>query len=145
MPLLLDLQGHVKDALKSGDAARAGVLRMMVSEIKNKEIEKRTAGGDSVLSDEEIMDVLRKEVKKRRESADLFRQGNRADLAEGEEKEIALIEGYLPAAPTEDDIRKVVSELRAQGIDQFPALMKEAMPRLKGADGAVVSRIVKEG
>src|SRR5687768_2921305 len=107
--MLLDtIQSHVKDALKAHDAERAGVLRMLVSQIKNKEIEKRSSTsaeasadtGKAALTDDEIIDVLRKEAKKRRESADLFRQGNRPDLAENEEKEITVIEGYLPAAPT---------------------------------------------
>lgn len=145
MPLLEDIQGHVKEALKAGDAERAGVLRMVVSQIKNRGIEKRAQGGEENLTDDEIVDVLRKEVKKRRDSVELYAQGGRADLAGGEAKEIEIIEKYLPAAPTEEDVRRVIAELKAGGTTEFPALMKEAMARLKGADGALVSKIAKEG
>lgn len=144
MALLERITAEVKEALKAGNSDRVGTLRFLVAQLHNREIEKRGKGDSSPLSDDEVADVLRKEVKKRREAADLFRQGNRADMAEKEEAELKIIQEYLPAAPNEADVRKVVSELKAKGITDFSALMKESMARLKGADGSLVSKVVKE-
>lgn len=152
MTLLERITTEVKEALKAGNSDRVGTLRFLTAQLHNREIEKRSAfakasagqGQESTtLTDDEVMDVLRKEVKKRREAADLFRQGNRADMAEKEEAELKIIQEYLPAAPGEADVRKVVAELKAQGITDFSALMKESMARLKGADGSLVSKVVK--
>ncbi len=145
MTLLEKITSDIKEALKAHDSERANTLRFLIAQTQNREIEKRSKGDANPLTDDEVIDVLRKEVKKRREAADLFRQGGNLDAAEKEEKELAIIQGYLPAAPSEDDIRKVIGELKAAGTTEFPALMKEAMARLKGAEGAQVVKIIKEG
>lgn len=145
MSLLEQLNAQIKEAMKAANAERLNTLRFLTAQIHNREIEKRSKGGDGTLTDEETQDVLRKEVKKRREAADLYRQGGRADMAEKEEKELSIIQEFLPATPTEADIRKTVAELKAQGISEFPQLMKESMARLKGADGSAVAKIIKEG
>jgi uncharacterized protein YqeY len=145
MSLLENISSDVKEALKAKNSERANTLRFLIAQANNRQIEKRVKSGDVPLADEEVMDVLRKEVKKRREASELYRQGGNTDAAESEERELAIIQTYLPAEPTEDDIRKVISELKASGITDFPQLMKEAMPRLKGANGSLVSKVIKEG
>ncbi len=145
MALQEQISGDVKEALKAKDSERANTLRFLIAQINNRQIENRAKKGDVPLGDEEIIEVLRREVKKRREAADLYRQSGHTDAAESEERELAIIQTYLPAAPTEEQIRAVVAELKGQGLTEFPQLMKEAMARLKGAEGNLVSKIIKEG
>ncbi len=145
MSVLAQLQEDLKKALKSGDEASVGLLRLLLAQIHNREIEKRSKGGGDVLSDEEVRDVLQKEVKKRKESITLFRQGKREDLAKKEEAEMALIAPYLPAAVTREEIEKVVDILKGSGFSDFPSLIREAMKQLKGrADGTLVSEVIRE-
>lgn len=145
MELLERLTNDIKAALKSGDRERAEVLRFLNAQLQNRAIEKRSAGNGDTLTDDEVMEVMRKEVKRRKEAMELFQKGDRSDLAEKEEKELTVIQAYLPAAPTEEQITEVVQSMRQEGLSGFPVLMKEAMKRLKGADGALVAKIVKAG
>jgi uncharacterized protein len=144
MTLQEQLTADIKEAMKAKDAERTNTLRFVMAQVNNRRIEKRSKGNADPLTDDEVADVLRKEVKKRREAADLFRRGGNNDSAESEERELKVIQTYLPATPTEEEIRKVVAEIKAGGSIEFPMLMKEAMARLKGADGNVVSKIIKE-
>ena len=139
-------------AQKSGASARVNVARLMLSEIKNKEIEKRGAGpsggagarNDAILDDAAVIEVLRREVKKRKEAIELFKKGNRPDLAESDEADIAIINEYLPAFMSREEIIKVVDEVRASGASDFPSIMRAVMKQLKGkADGAGVAEIIK--
>lgn len=136
-----------KEAMKSGDQKKLGVLRMMTSALNNKKIEKRgKTGVESELTDEEALEVLQKEAKKRKESIDLFEKGGRADLAQGEKEELAIISVYLPSQMGEAEVKAVVEKIAAanQGLD-FGPLMKAVMAELKGkADASLVSRFVKE-
>jgi hypothetical protein len=144
MALLERIKDDIKTAMKAGDKERLEVLRFVNSLLQNRAIEKRTAGQSDILTDEDVMESMRKEVKRRKDAIELFRQGNRADLVLKEEKEVAMIQEYLPAAPTEEQVRETVQQLRQEGLSGFPVLMKEAMKRLKGADGNLVSKVVKE-
>src|SRR3989338_10805275 len=144
MALLERIKEDIKGAMKSGDRERLDVLRFVNSLLQNRAIEKRTAGQSDVLTDEDVMESMRKEVKRRKDAIELFKQGGRNDLVEKESKEVDIIQSYLPAAPTEEQVREVVQQLRQEGLSGFPMLMKEAMKRLKGADGNLVSKVVKE-
>lgn len=144
MTLLEQIKEDIKTAMKAGDRERLEVLRFINSQFQNRAIEKRTAGESDVLTDEDLIESMRKEVKRRKDAIELFKQGKRADLVEKEEKEVVIIQTYLPAAPTEEQIKVVVQQLRQEGLSGFPVLMKEAMKRLKGADGNMVSKAVKE-
>ncbi len=136
---------ELKAAMKSGDQKTVGLLRFLIAQMKNKEIEKHSAGQSSELSDEEVLEIFRKESKKRKEAINLFEQGNRADLADKEKGELEMIERYLPAQMGKEDIRKVVKEIKFSGATEFSAIIKEAMARLKGqADGKLVSEVIKE-
>ena len=133
------------EAMRNKDQLRLGVLRMMKTAIKNKEIEKMKP-----LDDGEALAVLNTLVKQRKDSIDQFRKGGREELAQKEESEIKIIEEYLPAAASEDDIRKAIEEAiketGASSIKDMGKVMKATLGRLAGksADGSRVSQLVKE-
>jgi uncharacterized protein len=144
MRILDRILEDLKTAQKSNDAERVEVLRFVLAQIRNKEIEKKGIGKESQLSDEEVVDVLRKESKKRKEAIDFFRRGNRDELVNREEKGVEMISIYLPKELSSEEIEKIVSELRTQGFIDFNSLMKESMKKLKGrADGKAVSDVIK--
>ena len=139
------IQAQITDAMRSKQQLRLDVLRMMKTAIKNKEVEKM-----KVLDESEVTSVLNTLVKQRKDSIEQFRKGGREELAQKEEAEIKIIEEYLPAAATEDDIRQAiieaVEETGASSVKDMGKLMKATMARLVGktADGARVSQMVKE-
>jgi uncharacterized protein YqeY len=144
------INDDLKKAMKGGDSFTVIVLRTINAALHNKTIEKRGRGGGETLTDEEIVEVLSREVKKRREAAALYRQGNRVELAEKEEKEIVIVSGYLPEQLDEAGIEKIVDEVMAglkqtQGGVALSDVMKALMPKLKGrADSRLVTEIVKK-
>ena len=139
------IKTDMKEAMKRGDAAVVSVLRMLLAALQNKEIEKRT---DS-LAEEEVLQVLTTETRKRKESVLGFEKGNRPELAEKEKKELAVIKAYLPEDASEEEVRKAVKEAiaktGAQGPKDMGKVMGMAMGVLKGrTDGDAVQRMVKE-
>lgn len=142
------LTDDLKDAMKSGDNFRTGVLRMLLSALHNKEIEKKGKGQEPVLSDDEIADVLFKESKKRKEAGEIYLKAGRADLSEKELKELEIIKRYLPEQLGEEEIEKAVKaaieKVGAKDIKDFGKVMAEAMKELRGrADASLVSQAVK--
>jgi uncharacterized protein YqeY len=139
------IQSQMTEAMRTKDQLRLSVLRMMKSAIKNKEIEKMKP-----LDEGEALSVLNSLVKQRKDSVDQFRKGGREELAQKEEAEIKIIEEYLPAAASEDDIRKAIEEAiqetAASSIKDMGKVMKASLARLAGksADGSRVSQLVKE-
>jgi len=131
--------------MKEKDELRLSVLRMMKSALKNKEIEKVRP-----LDDLESLQVLQTMVKQRRESIEQFTKGGRRDLAEKEAKEIAIIEDYLPAAPSDAEVHQAIeaaiAEAGADSLKQMGAVIKAARARLEGksVDGKVLSDRVRE-
>ena len=142
--VLEKLTQNLKDAMKAGDAGKVGVLRMLTSALKNRAIEK---GKDAVLTDEEIMQVLAREAKKRKESVEAFEKGGRPDLAETEKKELAILEAYLPKQMSRAEVVLVVEKVLAGLADKNNQglVMKAVMAELKGkADGKMINEVVKE-
>lgn len=145
MSYLERIQADLTAAMKQKDELRLSVLRMMKSALKNKEIEKMRA-----LDDLESLQVLQTLVKQRRESVDQFTKGGRKDLADKETKEIAIIEEYLPAAPSDSEIKHAVeaaiTETGADSLKQMGAVIKAARARLEGKaiDGKLLSDRVRE-
>jgi len=144
--LLETINADLKAAMKSGDAARLGTLRMLAAAIHNREIEKHGKGG---LTPDDVLDVAQKEAKKRKESIQLFMQGGRPDLAATETAELAILKVYLPEELGEEEVRKVVAAtiaaLQPQGAKDFGKVMGAAMKELKGrADSALVTTLIKE-
>jgi uncharacterized protein YqeY len=139
------IQSDLTVAMKEKDELRLSVLRMVKSALKHKEIEKMRP-----LEDLESLQVLQTLVKQRRESIDQFRKGGRPDLADKEAKEIAIIEQYLPAAPSDDEmhhaIEAAIAEESADSLKQMGAVIKAARSRLEGktVDGKVLSDKVRE-
>ncbi len=130
-------------AMKAKDAARTSTLRMVKAAVQNREIEK---GGE--LTDEELTKALQSLVKQRRDSVEQYEKAGRAELAEKERAEIAVIEEYLPRAATREEIEQAVAEAVAEtgasSMKEMGAVMKAAQGRLGGAaDGRTVSEIVK--
>lgn len=144
MTLHEQISAEIKTAMKSGDAKLTGLLRFLTAQIQNKEKEKFGAK-EGTLSDEEVLDVLKREAKKRKEAISLFEQGGRKDLADKEKEELELMSKYLPAELGKEEIRKVVKEVLFSGVADFGKAIKEVMARLRGqADGKLVSEIIKE-
>ena len=144
MKLIEQIQEDLKKSMKAKDGNRVSVLRFLLSSIKNREIEKK-----DVLDDGEVLAEITSAAKRRRESMEAFKEGDRMDLVEKEESELAILQEYLPEQLSLDEIRGVVMEV-VQAVDattmsDLGKVMKELMPRLQGkADGKVVSEIVRE-
>ena len=137
--LLADTQA----AMRSGDVARRDILRMMRAAVHNEEVARR-----GKLDDAAVVEVLRRELKKREEALLLFQQGKRDDLVAKARNEIEIISSYLPSqlGPEEVEriVREVAQELRATDQRQMGQVMKAVMPRLKGlADGKLVNETVR--
>ncbi len=144
MGLVDRIQQDLTSAMKTKDELRLSVLRMMKTALKNKQVEKMAA-----LEDTEAVQVLSTLIKQRRDSIEQFTRGGRADLAEKEQKEIAIIEPYLPARASDAEVDAAITaamaETGARSPKEMGAVMKNVMARLKGqsVDGKVVSERVK--
>ena len=158
------------DALKSGDQFLLGTLRMLLASITNKEKEvryKEKLNKEPELTDEQIIEVITSEIKKRKDAIALYIQGKRPELAEREQKEIDILKKYLPAQLSEEELKKLVQESiaktgakeihpvkSAEGgapaeqfnrVKDMGKIMQDLMPKVKGkADSGEVSKIVKE-
>ena len=140
MSLLEKVKGDATGALKQGSRERADVLRYLLAQIHNREIELR----GKPIGDPDVLDVFAKEAKRRREAIELFKKGGRADLVKKEEGELAIIMEYLPAQLDRAAVEQVVDRLIKGGASDFNAVMREAMKELKGkADGTLVGDVVK--
>src|SRR3990167_8280017 len=138
------LQNDMKEAMKAGDALRRMVLSLVLSAVKNKEIEKR-----SELTDEEIIDAISSEAKKRKESIESYEKGGREELAQKERNELNILMEYMPEQISENEIRieakKAIAKTGAKDIKEMGKVLGALMPKMKGkADGQTVSRIVRE-
>jgi len=137
----------LKTAMKTGDTVKRDTLRMLDSNIKNVEIEKKKK--DKGLSDQEIIEVVSRNVKQRRDSVEQYEKGERMDLADREKKEIEILSLYLPEQLSEEEVRKVVKDTinktNAKSKENIGRVMGAVMGKLKGsADGNLVKKIVEE-
>ena len=138
------LTDDLKQALKSGDKVRRSVIRLVMSAIKNAEIARQSALGDA-----DILGIVAKEARQRRESIEAFKQGNRQDLVAQEEAELAILEGYLPQQMTREEIiqaaRLIIEEMGAQGPGDKGKVMPKLIAQLKGrADGREINAVVTD-
>ncbi len=146
MSLKDTLMQDLKEAMRAGAADRVSVLRLINSGLKNRAIEKKTKGQSEELSDEDVMEVIQKEAKKRRESIEVFTKGGRPELASKEQAELSMIEAYLPKQLTREEAIAVIDQVLAKVPDKSNVglVMKAVMAELKGkADTKMVSEIVK--
>ncbi|MEW6610970.1 MAG: GatB/YqeY domain-containing protein [Patescibacteria group bacterium] len=148
MSLYLTIREDMNAAQKEGGEsgkARLGVLRMLVAALQNEAIALRVK--EQGLSDDQVIAVVRREVKRRRDAAQVYREHGEEERARREEAENEILAVYLPAAPSEEMIRAAICEI-IKGLPEqernVGRVMKEAMMRLKGADGSVVRTIVQQ-
>jgi len=147
MDLRKQIPENLKEALRNKNALELSVLRMLQSAIRNKEIEIK--GGKETLNDDEIIEVIASEVKKRKEAANEYNKAERTDLADKEKAEIDILMRYMPKQMDENEIkeevRRAIEEVQAESIKDLGMVMKIMMPRIKGrADGSLVNRVVRE-
>ena len=142
-----DIKTALVTAMKGGDKAATGTIRLMQSAIKNRDIELRTGNAPA---DDDLMvtEVLQKMIKQRRESVELYRKGNRAELADAEEAEIAVIERFLPKQMSDEEasaaIQAIIAETGASGMKDMGKVMGEVKSRLAGQiDPARASAMVR--
>lgn len=143
MSLRNKIPEDLKDALRNKQSLELTVLRMLQSSIKNKEIDNK-----SELNDEQVIQVVLSEIKKRRDAADEFSKVGREDAADKEKEEIEILMKYMPEQMSEDEISKIVvgaiDESDAESMKDLGNVMKIVMPKLKGkADGKVINNIVR--
>lgn len=141
MEIKQKIESEIICAMKKKDEDSLSLYRLLKAAIKNAEIESR-----SELSDEDILAVLEKQAKQRKDSIEQFEKGDRDDLASKEKAELKIIESFLPEKMTEDEVREIVKK-KISSMDgaQFGQVMGACMGDLKGkADGSLVQRVVKE-
>ncbi len=154
------LQQDMKDALKSGDAQKRMTLGMVLSAVKGRELDKRSKLSksgieianleeQSKLNDEEIIEVLSSEIKKRKEAIEQFQKGGREELAQKEMEELSMLMEYMPAQMSEAEVmaevKKAIAETGASGPKDMGKVIGAVMARVKGkADGQLVSKLVKD-
>ncbi len=143
-PLKQKLVEDLKQALKGGDKVRRSVIRLVMAAIKNAEIARQVT-----LDDADILGIIAKEARQRRESIEAFRQGNRQDLVTQEEAELAILNQYLPQQMSREEIiteaRRVIEEVGAQGPGDKGKVMSKLIAQLKGkADGREINTVVTE-
>ena len=139
------LLADIKTAMKAGEADKLTVLRGVSSSLKNAEIAKQMkAGASATLTDEEMLSVVMSEAKKRRDSITAFTE-SRPELAANEQKELEILQAYLPKQLSEAETEKEIDRLMAEsGLKEFGPLMKVVMASLKGkADGQLITNIIK--
>jgi hypothetical protein len=144
MTLIGELEQEVREAMLARDAARRDALRLIVSSLKSAEKDLQRP-----LSDEEELQVLQRERKKRQEAAQAFRDAGREEQAAGEESELAILEEFMPEPLSEDELERIVddaiAENKATNMRDMGRVMADVMPQIAGrADGSAVSQLVRE-
>lgn len=144
MSLRIQIPEDIKDALRNKKSTELNVLRMLQSAIRNREIDNK-----GELNDEQVIEVISSEIKKRRDSVEEFLKVNREEAAEKEKDEINILLKYMPKQLSADEITRTVKESieesGAKSIKDLGTVMKNVMPELKGkADGKLINKIVRE-
>jgi uncharacterized protein YqeY len=138
------LADDLKQAMRDGDKVKRSAIRMAMAAVKNAEIARQAA-----LEDGDILGVIAKEIRQRKESIEAFKQGDRQELAAQEEAELAILEQYMPQQMTREEItaeaRRVIEEVGAESIRDKGKVMPPLIARLKGkADGREINEVVTE-
>jgi len=142
--LITRIDDELKEAMRARDAERRDALRLILSSLKSAEKELQRP-----LSDDEELQVLQRERKRRIEAAEAFRSGGREAQAESEERELAVLQEFMPEPLSEDELEEIVDDAIAEngatGMSDFGRVMADVMPQVSGrADGSVVSQLVRE-
>ena len=144
MSLKEKLLSNMKEAMKSKDSVKLGTVRGVISAVKNQEIDLKKE-----LSEEEILTIVSREVKKRKEASVLYEKGNRPELKDKEIQEMKILQTYLPEQVSEKDLRRriqeVIAETGAEGMKDFGEIMKTLVPEFKGkADNGLIKELANE-
>lgn len=138
--LVAKLQSDLNASRKGGDKAATLLIGTIIADVRNREIELKRD-----VTDEDVIEVIRKGIKKRRESIEMFEKGNRPELAAIEKDQAAQLEAYLPAAVNPEEIRAAVKAAIAGGAGNVGTVMGAVMPQFKGrAEGGTINAIVRE-
>ncbi len=144
MSLQEKISAALKDAMRARDEVKMATLRLVLTAIKNREKEAR-----SLLEDQEVISVITTQIKQRRESIEQYRQADREDLAQREENELQILQGYMPEQVSEEEISntldEIIAEVGAVSMKDMGKVMKAAMAKLAGkAEGGAINAMVKE-
>jgi hypothetical protein len=144
MSLKEKLLSNMKEAMKAKDSVKLGTVRSVISAVKNQEIELKKE-----LNEEEILTIVSREVKKRKEASVLYEKGNRPELKDKEIQEMKILQTYLPEQVSEKDLRRriqeVIAETGAEGMKDFGKIMKTLVPEFKGkADNGLIKELANE-
>lgn len=143
--MLLDtLKSQLTTAMKAHDTVTVDTVRFLLAAVRNAAIDKYGAEGEAKVTDADILDVVKKQVKTHHESVEAFTKAGRAELAGQEKAQLAVLEQYLPKQMSDEELKALIAPVAAQGGD-FGPLMGKAMAAVKGgADGGRVSAILKQ-
>ncbi len=140
-----DLRSDLTASMKKGDSVRVDTLRFLLAAIRNAAIAKYGAAGEASVTDADILDVVKKQAKTHRESIEAFTKGNRPELVQKEQKELAVLEAFLPKEMSDEELKKLLEPVVASGENNFGLLMKQAMAAVGGkAEGGRVSSVLKQ-
>ena len=144
MALIEEIEGELKEAMRGGDARRRDTLRLILNALRSAEKELQRP-----LHENEELQVLQRERKRRLEAAEAFRGGGRDEQADAEEAELEILEEFMPEPLSDDEIEEIVddviAEVGATSMSAFGRVMADVMPQVSGrADGSAVSRLVRE-
>ncbi|PIR98187.1 MAG: glutamyl-tRNA amidotransferase [Candidatus Colwellbacteria bacterium CG10_big_fil_rev_8_21_14_0_10_42_22] len=141
MLMLEKIKKDLVEAMKAKDALKMGTIRMILASVHNEEIAK---GKDKELTDEDIVGVIRKEAKKRREAIEIYESADRPELANKEKAELETINEYLPPELSEEEIQKIIDEVVSRGEENLGKVMGQVMIKIAGrAEPGKVSELVK--
>ena len=143
MSLQEQISAALKDAMRARDEVKMATLRLVLTAIKKREKEAR-----SLLEDQEVISVITSQIKQRRESIEQYRKAGREDLAQTEEKELQILQGYMPEQVSEEEISntldEIIAEVGAVSMKDMGKVMKAAMAKLAGkAEGGAINAMVK--
>ncbi|MBI5650009.1 MAG: GatB/YqeY domain-containing protein [Chloroflexi bacterium] len=149
MGLKDQLNDDLKTAMKAKDETRVSAIRMLKAALANYELARTEPGSKDAgkpITESDLIGIVEKQIKQRRESIELYQKANRPELAAQEQAEIAVLEVYMPKQLSRDEIkREVEAIIAALGVKEFPKVMKESAMKLKGrADGKTVNEVVRE-
>lgn len=143
--LLETLKADLVTSMKAGDRVRVDTLRFLLSAIRNAAIAKYAAAGEAAMTDTDVLDVIKKQVKTHKESIDAFTKAARGELVAKEQAELAILETFLPKEMTDSELKKLLEPVVASGESNFGLLMKQAMAVVAGkADGGRVASVLKQ-
>ena len=143
--LLTDLKADLVTSMKQGNAVRVETLRFLLAAVRNVAISKYGASGEASVIDDDVLDVIKKQVKTHKESIEAFASAKRQDLVDKEQAQLSILQSFLPAEMSDSELKRLLEPVVASGETDFGKLMGNAMGVLRGkADGGRVSALLKE-